>query len=605
MTLNFLSILFLPLISAFLIFSFGRFFGFWGCFLISILSLFFSFLSILPFFLILFTKQQIIFFEGFFLIKNYFVEIPINFFLDFFSILMIMLILFISIMVQIYSAGYMSGDRHKASFLAFLNLFTFSMLIFVSSNSLILTFFGWEGVGLISFSLISFWSSKEIATKAGFKALLVNKFGDCFLLLAFLMLFCRLDNFSFSTTLKQITENFSDSVFSIGSTKESFSLIAFSITIAAFVKSAQFFFHIWLPDAMEGPTPVSALLHAATMVTAGVFSIIRFSNLLEISKIVLSFLSLISLITLLFASILSTFQEDVKKIIAFSTCAQLSIMFISCSFSSYSLAFFHLVNHAFYKAFLFLLFGIIIHLSLNQQDLDGSASATINFFYINIFIVFGNLSLMAIPPFSGYFSKDIVSDFSISNNYFWFFDFFFTLTILSIFFSTCYSGRLIFEGILQIPVGEKVITGYIHKISPHMLFPVVFLGFFSVSFGFFFEDFFSFFVKFDEINNFTFSNSYITIFEDLEEITSVFDDLFILILAFCSLFTSWFFVISKPQVLLTKLNINFLYNSILNKKWGFDFLVNTFSQQFYKFSFLGLFRICGSRILGNINNYFT
>jgi len=594
MNLNFLSIFFLPFFSSVLLFLYGRFLSFFGCFLLSIFSLLFGFITVLFFAFQLFKNQTVFFFNTFFWIENFFIQIPISFLFDFFSISMCLLILFISIMVQLYSVGYMATDRNKVSFLAYLNFSTSPMLVFVSSNSSILTFFGREGVGLISFFLISFWSSRNTAAKAGLKALLLNKIGDSFSLIAFPMLYDHLENFTISILLKQISEVFFDNFFSPNLDFTFSTITASFILMAALVKSAQIFLHLWLADAMEGPTPVSALLHAATMVTAGVFSIIRFSNLVENSKIILSFSSLISLITLVFASILSSFQEDVKKIIAFSTCAQLSIMFISRSFSSYSLAMFHLINHAFYKAFSFLLFGIIIHLSLNQQDLDSTTSAAINFSFINIFSIFGNLSLMAIPPFSGYFSKDLVLDFTLSNNTIWFYDFSYTLVLLSIFSSTCYSVRLAFEGLLQIPVGEKVFSGYKHRISNFMVFPVLLLGFFSIFFGFFYEEVLTFSVKFDEILAFTSSNSFSTLFEDIEETFSIFDEIFILFLVFSAIFLSWLFVIIKPQLILTNFNFSHSYNLVLNKKWGFDFFLNFFSTTFYKYSFLGLFRNWGS-----------
>jgi proton-translocating NADH-quinone oxidoreductase chain L len=300
-------------------------------------------------------------------VDNLIIDWSFNF--DSLTLIMLIVVTFISTLVHLYSTEYMAEDPHLFRFMSFLSLFTFFMLILVTANNFLQMFVGWEGVGLSSYLLINFWFTRIQANKSAIKAMLVNRIGDFFILLSLFLiyyLFNTLDYeivFNLSKTVSYSKINFFNNTIPV------IDIICFFLFLGAMGKSAQIGLHIWLPDAMEGPTPVSALIHAATMVTAGVFLIARCSFLFEMSPIILNFIVIIGSLTALFASTTGLFQNDIKKVIAYSTCSQLGYMIFACGLSGYDIGIFHLFNHAFFKALLFLAAGAIIHSLNDEQDM--------------------------------------------------------------------------------------------------------------------------------------------------------------------------------------------------------------------------------------------
>jgi proton-translocating NADH-quinone oxidoreductase chain L len=291
---------------------------------------------------------------------NYFggLYIKYNFLFDALTYVMLLIVVIISFSVQIYSTGYMEKDPQFTNFMAYLALFTFSMLLFVTAGNFVIMFFGWEAVGLCSYLLINFWHTRLNAGKSALKAVIVNKIGDVALLFALAIIYYLYRSFEFSV------------VFVITSEMTIYkNMLTLMLIIGASAKSAQILLHTWLPDAMEGPTPVSALIHAATMVTAGIFLLIRCSPILEQSNFGLLVCVILGSITAFTAALIGVFQNDIKRIIAYSTCSQLGYLMFVCGLSGYNFAMFHLFNHAFFKALLFLSAGAIIHGINDEQDI--------------------------------------------------------------------------------------------------------------------------------------------------------------------------------------------------------------------------------------------
>lgn len=347
---------------------------------------------------------------------------------DSLSLWMIFIVTFISSVVQMYSLNYMGNDPHLNRFVSFLLLFTFFMLLFLVSTNFIQMFLGWEGVGLSSYLLINFWYTRVKANKSALKAMFLNRIGDVSLLIAISLMYSLSNSFDFFINFAyvEVFSNFQMFVFGHSTGLSLLDLICFFFLIGVLSKSAQFILHVWLPDAMEGPTPVSALLHAATMVTAGVYLLIRLSWLFEFSEINLNIIFILGTLTALFGSTIGFFQSDMKKIIAYSTCSQLGYMVLACGMSCYSVAFFHLINHAFFKALLFLASGSLIHYLNSNQDIRTSLkiNGPGNLFLTLISFILGSLSLMGFPFFSGFFSKDCIIEITSSWSY-WNSNFFF------------------------------------------------------------------------------------------------------------------------------------------------------------------------------------
>lgn len=400
---------------------------------------------------------------------------------------MLLTVAVVSILVHIYSIGYMSNDPHIPRFMAYLSLFTFFMFILVSGNNYLQMFVGWEGVGLCSYLLIGFWHTRIEANKAAMKAIIVNRIGDVGFLLGIGAIYMVFHSVHFETVFALLPA-LANSTFILFNTElSSVNMICFLLFIGVMAKSAQIGLHTWLPDAMEGPTPVSALIHAATMVTAGVFLIIRSSPLFELAPKVLFFITVIGAITAFLAATIGLVQNDLKKVIAYSTCSQLGYMIFACGVSNYSVSLFHLVNHAFFKSLLFLGAGCVIHALGDEQDMRrmGSVAKFIPLTYIMMLI--GSLSLVGFPFLTGFYSKEVILEVAYAK-YSVVGSFAYVLGILSVFFTAFYSIRLLlltFMGHLKMP---KTAISHVQDIPISMALPLIVLSLGSTFFGYFFKD---------------------------------------------------------------------------------------------------------------------
>ncbi len=363
-------------------------------------------------------------------------------YIDSITAVMLLVVNLVSLLVHVYSIGYMSHDMHKQRFMSYLSLFTFFMLVLVTSDNLLQLFVGWEGVGLSSFLLIGFWFKKKSAANAAIKAFLVNRVGDIGLALSIILIALTFKTIEYQQIFANLDRVY-DTYFSLfGIEFSTIDTICILMFIGCMGKSAQLGLHTWLPDAMEGPTPVSALIHAATMVTAGVFLLARCSFIFEHSQITLNIITVVGALTCIFAASIAIVQTDIKKIIAYSTCSQLGYMFFACGVSAYSVAMFHLMTHAFFKALLFLGAGSVIHAINNEQDIRkmGGLCKLLPCSYIFMWI--GSLALAGIYPFAGYFSKDLILESAyLSQTKFG--DFAFWMGIAAAFLTAFYSWRLI------------------------------------------------------------------------------------------------------------------------------------------------------------------
>ncbi|MDA0939332.1 MAG: NADH-quinone oxidoreductase subunit L, partial [Proteobacteria bacterium] len=400
-------------------------------------------------------------------------------YIDSITILMMVVVLSVSALVHIYSIGYMRHDNAKGKFMSYLSLFTFFMLILISADNFAQLFVGWEGVGLSSYLLINFWFHKPSANNAATKAFLVNRVGDVGLALGVFLIAYHFGTLEYKAVFTKV-ENFSNHYISIlGFKAHTITVICLLLFIGCMGKSAQLGLHVWLPDAMEGPTPVSALIHAATMVTAGVFLLARCSMLFEYSEFALNVITIIGSITCIFAATIAVTQSDIKKIIAYSTCSQLGYMFFSCGVSAYSAALFHLFTHAFFKALLFLGAGNVIHATLDEQNIFkmGGLARKIKITYAFFWI--GSLALAGIPPFAGFFSKDAILEAAYAKGEYMAYFF----GIVAAFLTAFYSWRLIFvvfHGNSNISHEQ---SKKIHEAEGIMIFPLIFLAVGSIAFG--------------------------------------------------------------------------------------------------------------------------
>ncbi len=333
----------------------------------------------------------------------------VGFLLDKLSATMIIVVLFVSLMVHIYTIGYMADDPGYQRFFSYMALFTFSMLMLVLANNFLLLFFGWEGVGLVSYLLIGFWFKREAAVFGGLKAFLVNRVGDIGFILAMAMVLMYFGTLRYHDVFQQAPQiiQFTMTIFP-GVDVSVITVLCFLLFFGAMAKSAQVPLHVWLPESMEGPTPISALIHAATMVTAGIYMVARMSPLFEFSPAVLSFILVLGGTTAFFMGLVAIVQNDIKRVIAYSTISQLGYMAVALGASAYDAAIFHLITHAFFKALLFLAAGSVIIALHHEQDMRkmGGLAGYMPITYLTFMI--GALALSAIPPFSGFYSKDAI-----------------------------------------------------------------------------------------------------------------------------------------------------------------------------------------------------
>ena len=378
----YLLIIFLPLISSLILLLFGYKLGYKGAPFINILTLFINLILIIIIFYI--KNNNIIIINLFNWICFYNIIVKFEFIFNTLSLTMIFLIINVSLVVNIFSVSYMYREPKKIKFFSFLNMFTFFMLILVTSNNLIQLFIGWEGVGICSFLLISFWSTRNDANISAFKALILNKIGDVCFIYSSCLIYIKYNSFNFSIIFSL------SKIYYLNNNNYYINILLF---IAICAKSSQLGLHTWLPDAMEGPTPVSALIHAATMVTAGVFLLIKMSPLYVLTPFICYHISYIGSFTAIFSAFIGLFQNDLKKIIAYSTCSQLGYMIMIIGQNFFEIGFFHLINHGVFKSLLFLSAGSILH-SLNNQNHNKSGNLLnlIPITYISILIGYRYIS---------------------------------------------------------------------------------------------------------------------------------------------------------------------------------------------------------------------
>ncbi|KJV68924.1 NADH-quinone oxidoreductase subunit L [Candidatus Neoehrlichia procyonis] len=405
-------------------------------------------------------------------------------YIDRLTVMMLMIVTTISSVIHLYSIEYMHHDKSAVRFFSYLSLFTFFMLMLVSSNNFLQLFFGWEGVGLCSYLLIGFWFHRASATKAAMKAFIINRIGDFSFILGILLIFIVFNTLDFVKIFSYVNSHTIDYIINIfGYEVNAIHIICILLFIGCMGKSAQIGLHTWLPDAMEGPTPASALIHAATMVTAGVFLVVRCFPLFEVSQFSRELILLVGMVTCFFAATVAIVQDDIKKIIAYSTCSQLGYMFIACGASAYNMAMFHLMTHAFFKSLLFLSAGNIIHSMNGEQkvsNMSGNSWKKVPFTYLLTWI--GSLSLAGIFPFAGFYSKDLIIESSYHVNIFSF-----IIGNIVAFLTSYYSWKLI----ITVFHGSKPEDNSVHESKYMMLIPLLILAIGSISSGILAKDFIS------------------------------------------------------------------------------------------------------------------
>jgi NADH-quinone oxidoreductase subunit L len=413
--------------------------------------------------------------------------------IDTLTAVMLVVVNTVSALVHLYSIGYMHEDDSRPRFFAYLSLFTFAMLTLVTSDNFLQMFFGWEGVGLASYLLIGFWYLKPEANAAAIKAFVVNRVGDFGFALGIFGTFAMFGAIGFDAVFRAAPEMAGKPMLFLGHQWDTLTVLCLLLFMGAMGKSAQFLLHTWLPDAMEGPTPVSALIHAATMVTAGVFMVARLSPMFELAPVALQVVTLVGAVTAFFAATIGLVQNDIKRVVAYSTCSQLGYMFVACGVGAYAAGIFHLFTHAFFKALLFLGSGSVIHAMHHEQDMRkmGGLARKIPFTYAMMLI--GTLSLtgVGIPHltgFAGFYSKDAIIEASFAghtpNNYaFW-------LLVIAAFMTAFYSWRLIFMTFHGHTRADHHTYDHAHESPFVMLIVLAALGVGSVAAGFAFQHFF-------------------------------------------------------------------------------------------------------------------
>ena len=420
-------------------------------------------------------------------VGNFQVNWSIN--IDPLSSVMLVVVTVVSALVHVYSIGYMSHDLHKPRFFSYLSLFTFSMLMLVVSDNFLQLFFGWEGVGLCSYLLIGFWYHKETANNAAIKAFLVNRVGDFGFAVGIFLVFYFFGTLNYSEVFELVPSLQDKNITFLGIEANLITLTCLFLFVGAMGKSAQFLLHTWLPDAMEGPTPVSALIHAATMVTAGVFLVVRCSPIFEYSQVALNVVTITGMITAIFAASVALVQNDIKRVIAYSTCSQLGYMFFAAGVGAYHVAIFHLFTHAFFKALLFLGSGSVIHAMNDEQDIRKMGGIWKKLPYTWILMLIGTLALTGFPFLAGFYSKDAIIEFALFEN---------TLLgnyaavvgILTAGLTSIYSWRLFFLTFHGQYQNKDLSINKLHESPFVMLMPLVLLAIGAIFSGYLFKELF-------------------------------------------------------------------------------------------------------------------
>ncbi|HLY88893.1 MAG TPA: NADH-quinone oxidoreductase subunit L [Acetobacteraceae bacterium] len=395
---------------------------------------------------------------------------------DTLSAVMVAMVCFVAMLIHVYSIGYMAHDAYpRYRFFSYLSLFTFSMLMLVTADNLLQLFFGWEGVGLCSYLLIGYWYDRPSANAAAIKAFITNRIGDLFFAVGIALIFFKFGSIEFSTIFPAVPQHGADTYSVLGGTYPAFEVIGVLLFIGAMGKSAQIGLHVWLPDAMEGPTPVSALIHAATMVTAGVFLVARMSPIYEFAPFALGLVTFIGATTALFAATIGCVQNDIKRVIAYSTCSQLGYMFAAAGVGAFQVSIFHLITHAFFKALLFLSAGSVIHAMSDEQDMRKMGGLWRMIPWTCAMMWIGSLALAGIPPFAGYYSKDaIISATYASGTGIGMYGF--ICTVLAALLTAFYSWRLLFMTFNGKSRADHHVLEHVHESPWVMIGPLLVLG---------------------------------------------------------------------------------------------------------------------------------
>jgi NADH-quinone oxidoreductase subunit L len=487
--------------------------------------------------------------------------------IDTLTAVMLVVVTSISAFVHLYSIGYMEEDPYRPRFFSYLSLFTFAMLMLVTADNLAQLFFGWEGVGLMSYLLIGFWYHKPEANAAAIKAFVVNRVGDFGFALGIFALFMLVGAIDFETVFHQAPSLVGKTLPLFGYNPDALTIICLMLFMGAMGKSAQFLLHTWLPDAMEGPTPVSALIHAATMVTAGVFMVARLSPLFELAPNAQSFITFIGATTAIFAATVGLVQNDIKRVVAYSTCSQLGYMFVAMGVGAYSVGMFHLFTHAFFKALLFLGAGSVIHAMHHEQDMRHMGGLKDRIPYTYIVMIIGTLALTGFPLTAGYFSKDAIIEAAfVGKNPLSLYAF--ICTVAAALLTSFYSWRLIFKTFHGEPHDRKHWRDA-HESPMVMLIPLGFLALGSILAGLPFKEVFAghgvegFFRE-----SLTFAKGN-TVLENMHEVPLQIGILPSVMMAL-GFVVAWYFYIRRPDIPVELARTQEpLYKFLLNK-WYFD-----------------------------------
>jgi NADH-quinone oxidoreductase subunit L len=491
---------------------------------------------------------------------------------------MVAMVTFVSMLIHVYSIGYMGHDaRPRYRFFAYLSLFSFAMLMLVTADNLAQLFFGWEGVGLCSYLLIGYWYDRPSACAAAIQAFIVNRVADLPFAVGLALIYFKFGSIEFATIFPAVAQHGADTYALFGTTFSSIEVIAFLLFIGAMGKSAQLGFHVWLPDAMEGPTPVSALIHAATMVTAGVFLMARMSPLMEYAPYGLSFVTFIGASTALFAATVGCAQNDIKRVIAYSTCSQLGYMFAAAGVGAYQASVFHLITHAFFKALLFLSAGSVIHAMSDEQDMRkmGGLAKIIPITCAVMWI--GNLALAGLPPLAGYYSKDAIIEATYAAGtgiglYA------FICTVLAAFLTAFYSWRLLFMTFHGKSRADHHALEHAHESPWVMLAPLVVLAVGAVFAGWALHDWFIGAEWHHFWNGSIFNGPHNEVIENLEHVPGWVVEA-PLVMSLAGIALAYVMYIANP-LLPVRLAQSFgsIYRFVLNK-WYFDELYNAIFVQ--------------------------
>jgi len=589
-----LSIIFLPLIAAITAGFFGRFIGDRNSeILTSLLVSISAILSIYVFYEVIANNYQ----ENIVIAKwisSGSLDVNWSMNIDPLSSVMLVVVTLVSSLVHIYSIGYMSHDPHKPRFMAYLSLFTFAMLMLVTSDNFIQLFFGWEGVGLCSYFLIGFWFKKESANAAAIKAFVVNRVGDFGFALGIFLIFYLFGTVNYDEVFQQIPTITDTNLNFLGLEIGAINLICFLLFIGAMGKSAQIFLHTWLPDAMEGPTPVSALIHAATMVTAGVFLVVRCSPIYEYSPIILNLITIIGMTTAFFAATVALVQTDIKKIIAYSTCSQLGYMFFAAGVGAYNVAMFHLFTHAFFKALLFLGSGSVIHAFKDEQNINHMGAVWKKLPYTYALMIIGTLALTGFPFLSGFYSKDAIIEFAyLKGNTAGYYAA--GVGIVTAFLTSIYSWRLIFKTFHGEYNNKSIKIEETHESPLVMLIPLIILSIGAIFAGFLFKDLF---ISHDT-NNFWAQSIFF-----LEPLSTEHPPIWFLlltpILVLISIPVAYYLFVRNKSVPEEIVKINRPLYEFLVNKWYFDELYDYIIVNPSKKIGLFLWKICDVKIIDGL-----